>query len=311
MPLSGKFCANCGQLSKETKRPFLRFIEEILHTVFELDGRAYKSVFFLFTRPAFLSSEYVAGRRASYTPPLRLFLVLSISFFLLLSLSNSIAALRSTLAGEIENPEAALLATQLESDNQIATADDIDGVDQEELDEIFALVENIRFPFLTDASNERLQTFFSSQIEINLQKLVTDPEEFLSSSLDYITVFMLILMPILAFIQFVLYATSRRYYVEHFVLILHNQTFLILSFGLIVIMGFIQELAIPVVSIAFNYLSTILGFWIAIYLFLSLKIFFRQGYAITTVKFLTAGFIYGICIGGAMVVSFLLLFILS
>ena len=34
-----------------------------------------KTLWYLFTKPAFLSTEYAKGRRASYTPPLRLFLV--------------------------------------------------------------------------------------------------------------------------------------------------------------------------------------------------------------------------------------------
>jgi recombinational DNA repair protein RecR len=71
--LTGDFCGKCGQRHKESRRAFILLLQETLYTVFELDGRAYKILWYLFTKPAFLSTEYTKGRRASYTPPLRLF----------------------------------------------------------------------------------------------------------------------------------------------------------------------------------------------------------------------------------------------
>jgi hypothetical protein len=43
----------------------------------------------LWFKPGKLTQEFVAGRRASYLPPFRLYLVLSIIFFLAASLSNT------------------------------------------------------------------------------------------------------------------------------------------------------------------------------------------------------------------------------
>ena len=98
-PLTGAFCANCGQEVKEVRRRFFPLIYGALYTIVELDGRAYRSVFSLLTRPGFLTREYFGGRRTSYTPPLRLFLVMSIGFFLLLALLSSIESMRDTLDG--------------------------------------------------------------------------------------------------------------------------------------------------------------------------------------------------------------------
>ena len=69
-----------------------------MRTVFELDGRAYRTLYFLFTRPGFLAREYVSGRRASYTPPLRLFLVISIVFFLTVSAFTSLQSMRNVIS---------------------------------------------------------------------------------------------------------------------------------------------------------------------------------------------------------------------
>lgn len=97
--LAGSFCQGCGQEDKEVKRPFLYFLQEFLRVVFELDGRAYRTVYYLFTRPGFLAKEYFAGRRVSYTPPLRLFLIISIGFFLIIGSVATISSIQEGLSG--------------------------------------------------------------------------------------------------------------------------------------------------------------------------------------------------------------------
>ena len=97
--LSGDFCSNCGQEAKDVRRRFFPLISGALYTIVELDGRAYRTLFKLLTSPAFLTREYFGGRRSSYTPPLRLFLVISIGFFLLVSLLSSVESMRDSIDG--------------------------------------------------------------------------------------------------------------------------------------------------------------------------------------------------------------------
>ena len=52
---------------------------------FELDGRAALTLKTLLLKPGVLTDEFLAGRRRTYTPPLRLYLVISISFFVLVA----------------------------------------------------------------------------------------------------------------------------------------------------------------------------------------------------------------------------------
>lgn len=95
--LLGNYCSKCGQHDQDIRRPFFKLLGEVFSSLLELDGRAYRTIYYLFTKPGFLSSEYVSGRRMSYTPPLRLFLVISISFFLMISVFNSIRSMQSIL----------------------------------------------------------------------------------------------------------------------------------------------------------------------------------------------------------------------
>ena len=60
-------------------------IGEVVKETFDVDGRALRSVRTLFLQPGTLTREFLAGRRKAYTPPLRLYLVISISFFLVIA----------------------------------------------------------------------------------------------------------------------------------------------------------------------------------------------------------------------------------
>jgi len=82
--LNGPFCANCGQSSDSTLKYFWVVIMHLLDDIFSFDSRASRTLFPLITRPAFLTNEYFAGRRVHYVPPLRLYLFISIVFFITL-----------------------------------------------------------------------------------------------------------------------------------------------------------------------------------------------------------------------------------
>lgn len=83
-PLNGPFCANCGQEADSKLKYFWVVIMHLLDDIFSFDSRASRTLFPLLTRPAFLTNEYFAGRRVHYVPPLRLYLFISIIFFLTL-----------------------------------------------------------------------------------------------------------------------------------------------------------------------------------------------------------------------------------
>ena len=54
---------------------------EVIRETFDVDGRAMRTLWTLFRRPGVLTSEFLAGRRRLYTPPFRLYLVISVLFF--------------------------------------------------------------------------------------------------------------------------------------------------------------------------------------------------------------------------------------
>jgi len=84
LPEQAAYCPACGQSVKEIARPWLAVARELLTELFDFDGRMLISLRLLMTRPGFLSYEYIQGRRATYTSPIRMYLVISLAFFFIL-----------------------------------------------------------------------------------------------------------------------------------------------------------------------------------------------------------------------------------
>jgi len=85
-PVQGMYCSQCGQSIESTLKYFWTVVLHILEDVFSFDSRANRTLFPLMFKPGFLTNEYIAGRRVHYVPPLRLYLFVSIVFFISLKL---------------------------------------------------------------------------------------------------------------------------------------------------------------------------------------------------------------------------------
>jgi len=312
-PLLGSYCGNCGQEAKDFRRPFFRLSSEAIKSLFELDGRAFRTLFFLLTKPAHLSTEYFSGRRMQYTPPLRLFLVISVSFFLLVSFYTSIMSMEEALNPN-ESGSSEEASTSINDEVIFTLGSDADedegGEGDNGLEEILSFVDSINLPFLNDQANANLRTVMSAQAEANLNTLTEDPIDFARGYLEYITVFMLLMIPLLALIQKLIYIRTGHYYVEHLVLTLHNHAFIIFVVFVTSLTGMVEESQIPILNTLFGLLGTAIVIWMWVYLFLSLKNYFQQGYGITLLKYITTTILYGFALSfGILLFSGILFFL--
>lgn len=82
------FCPECGQSSASHEKLSSLF-SHFLADYFTFDSKIVRSILPLIVKPGFLTQEYIAGKRISYIQPLRLFLFLSIIFFLVLGFADS------------------------------------------------------------------------------------------------------------------------------------------------------------------------------------------------------------------------------
>ncbi|HEY0996004.1 MAG TPA: DUF3667 domain-containing protein [Gemmatimonadaceae bacterium] len=80
----GTYCTWCGERRPEARHYTIRgFAEEAFESLSDVDGRLLRSLRTLFNRPGELTVRYMRGERVRWVPPLRLFLLMNIVFFVL------------------------------------------------------------------------------------------------------------------------------------------------------------------------------------------------------------------------------------
>lgn len=87
-PLSGHYCANCGQEAVLHHASTREFLHEFIGHYVALEGKLWGSLARLVFRPGLLTNEYMRGRRVRFVQPLRLYLSFSLLFFVLLKLGG-------------------------------------------------------------------------------------------------------------------------------------------------------------------------------------------------------------------------------
>src|SRR5688572_14318370 len=86
--LKGDYCHQCGQHSHIDSDPSLHdIIHELIHEFSHLNDKIFQTLKVLFLRPGELTREFLQGRRASYIGPVRLYLTMSIAYFLIAATS--------------------------------------------------------------------------------------------------------------------------------------------------------------------------------------------------------------------------------
>jgi Protein of unknown function (DUF3667) len=124
-PLTGEFCAKCGQHAIDYRRSLFQVLIDAADSFFNWDTKFLKSIGLLLIRPWKLTNDFNAGRRARYVHPLRLYLLASIAFFLLartinleskgpIQLSTADRAELAASLGKLTGPDSVLSPEQRE-----------------------------------------------------------------------------------------------------------------------------------------------------------------------------------------------------
>ena len=86
--LTGQHCSHCGQPARVRVLSLWGLIRDVVGDLLDVDSRVWRTLWPLAFRPGLLTQEFLRGRRARYTPPFRMYLVLSLVFFLVASLDD-------------------------------------------------------------------------------------------------------------------------------------------------------------------------------------------------------------------------------
>jgi hypothetical protein len=314
-PLTGEYCASCGQHSKHHVHSTSALFSELIEDLFHTDHRMWRTLRPLLLKPGKLTAEYLRGKRVTYTPPFRLYIVLSLIFFLSTSLTHDEVDI-------VTADEAISKAAQSEPTQQAKTYD-IDEDVADKLDEFLERVEREKRPkvreqiekglrkippaeqkqvvagMVNPCSPSALGSAIPETIAGRKQLLETCRKVTKNNGKDVVEGIrhhapqaMFFLLPLLALVTKVLYVGSRRYYAEHvlFFVHFHSFAFLLLAFDNVStwLLG-----KIPHTSFAAGLITAAVYLYLPLYLFRSMRTVFGGGRFVTGVRlsFLLWGYV--------------------
>jgi hypothetical protein len=323
--LKGPFCYYCGQPDRNFMRFFPALLRDLMEDLFDLDSRFMRTLKPLLFKPGRLTRDYMNGRRFRYTPPMRLYIFSSIAFFLLAALlsSNAVELNTKTTGGGIvtittdneeDNQKAEEALSQLPPDlrEQIDVDKALSGDNDEE--ETWFESKDISFndepwdretnpvdiPWLPDWLNDRINDEIEGSPE-KAKQINENPNLIIDKVFDILPATMFVLLPFVALIFKFWYLFAKRYYVEHLIFSLHNHSFI---FTCLIVMLLLELIEVRFAStgfeagkLAMQWLAIGIFTWIPIYLLISLRVVYQQGWLLTTGKFFAIGISYIVLLG--------------
>ena len=86
--LRGQHCSHCGQRAKVRVLSLGTLLRDLLGDITNFDSRLWRTLKPLAFSPGALTVEFLRGRRTYFSPPFRMYLILSVGFFLMASLGS-------------------------------------------------------------------------------------------------------------------------------------------------------------------------------------------------------------------------------
>jgi hypothetical protein len=272
--VSQRYCGACGQRLDPPVHSLWHFSQIATEDLTHADSRVWRTLWALLFKPGHLTHEFLGGRRARYLPPVRLYLVLSLVFFLV---ANAVHTRFTVLSIDDEHPSRSkALPANTVNDAVASVATPRPGETPAQRADRVCADTNYNGP-----AAQTLQPLFRQACR---KSVIDNGRELQAQFLHNVPRAMFIFLPLLAGLMMLMYWWPRHYYVQHLLLFVHNHAFvfLVATLGLL-LSGLTQRL--PVLKFA-----TFLYFvW---YMYRSMRVVYQQGRALTVSKLMLLSFFY-------------------
>ncbi|HEY0748718.1 MAG TPA: DUF3667 domain-containing protein [Steroidobacteraceae bacterium] len=262
--LSGRFCASCSQAADVHVPTTRELIHELMEGLTHSDSRLWRTLITLWFKPGRLTQEFIAGRRVAYLPPFRLYLIVSIVFFLIASFAHNHAQLAVIRFDDPSAPR---------TPQRITNCDDVN--------------------FLTFEQHPG----WNQRIRHACEAIVRDNgNNWQHLAIGTMPKAMFLFLPLIAFLHMLLYWRPRHRYAEHLLFFVHVHAFYF-SVAIILICASNAADAWPKLTGLESVLSTLLGWCLAIYTLLAMRRVFHRSWFNTLSKGVALFFVYMIVFG--------------
>ena len=327
--LQGPFCYYCGQPDKNLMRFFPVLMRELLEDTLDFDSRFMRTLKPLLFKPGKLTRDYLDGRRFRYVPPLRLYIFSSIVFFFLAAMlagdvlkvddGEVTANIDETginiqiEPGEEEQPREALqeldevdpgLADEVTEKISQAQEDDAEHDHEDVININGEPWDRETNPFIIGWMPDWVNDWINDEIEESPKKgkeIAANPDLIKDKVFEVLPATMFVLLPIVALLLKFWYLFAKKYYVEHLIYALHSHSFIFVAALLMLLFSELAEWLEPTgsgnVTTAADLFNIAFAVWIPVYLFVSLRRVYQQGWLMTTAKYGLIGSSYIMLLG--------------
>ena len=320
--LKGPFCYYCGQPDRNFMRFFPALLRDLMEDLLDLDSRFMRTIKPLLFKPGRLTRDYMEGRRFRYAPPMRLYIFSSIVFFLLAAFLSTDGVTVHNESGEDgtvqvaqvnedqqQDTENALNSTPADVREQIDIEQTQAEIKENEENEDGFKLDDIQFneePWDRETNPvdiKWLPTWINDRINDEIEgspkkaeQISENPNLILDKVFDILPMTMFILLPLVALILKFWYLFAKRYYVEHLIYSLHTHSFLFVSLILILLESvtnpLLTDYGYPGIAAGSSWLAIGIIIWIPVYMLISLRVVYQQGWFMTIGKSVFIGLSY-------------------
>jgi hypothetical protein len=261
--LVGRFCVNCSQAANVHVPTTIELVHELLEGITHSDSRLWRTLTTLWFKPGKLTTEFVAGRRIAYLPPFRLYLILSIIFFLMLSFVHT--------SGELIKFDEALKPAGSASTAADPAATPISSCQDLTVSDHPSWTPRLRH--ICEAARK------------------DSAENLLHVAIGTMSKAMFIFLPLVAFLHMLIYWRPRYRYAEQLLFFVHLHAFYF-SVGILLVAMIEAAGAWPRFDGVAGFLQTLLGWTLPVYTFIAMRTVFRRSWFGTLFKAGVLFFIY-------------------
>jgi hypothetical protein len=292
------YCPNCGQENHNPRFPLIHYGYELLEGFLHFDTKFFYSLKVLLLKPGRITYDYINNIRGRYTPPFRLFIFISIFALLLISIfekslaksgyfgSYSGEAIQNNLTiGEIFDQSADSATDRIlvppfswVMKNPEITNANLRVLKKASPDSVGAWLTKYGY------NNNPLTRFFALNKKLRISRHMTVPEATLMISGIFKWLF-LIMIPVSAFIFFVIFYRKNLLYYDTLLYSIHFTSFFLVLYSL-----FLLEVLwlIKVNQLLLVILCVIDLLLLAVYLAVSLKKVFAHTWLSTIIRMFVA-----------------------
>ena len=272
------YCPNCGQENHDLNVPVKHLVAEFFEGTLHFDTKVWHTLKYLILKPGLLTEKFNVGQRASYVPPFRLYVFISLIFFFVLALtSEKVVQLEGTEDAET-GATAVLPGLTINANLADSVAAAADSAKLKKLQDVAAESEELK---ALQATLEEDKQF--ALIKEKFSRFVSNDEQSTQKVLKNISFMMFVLMPFFGLLLYLFYWKQRRNYVEHLMFSIHLHTF----YFILLILALLVNEAFPNLEID----SLVFGIMV-LYLFLALHRVYRQPYLRTLLYLIPIGISY-------------------